>query len=519
MQATPNNLQVNKWIIALTVILPTFIEVMDTSIVNVSLPHIQGSLNAGIDESTWVITSYLVSNAIIIPITGWLSTVFGRKRYLLFCIALFTFSSFLCGLAPNLEFLIIARILQGFGGGGLQPISQAILLETFPPKEHGIAMAVFGMGVVLAPTIGPVLGGWLTDQYSWRWIFYINIPAGILAIILTSMFIYDPSYLKTKASKYIDYIGLALLTLGLGSLQVVLDKGEMEDWFNSNFILSLSIISALSLTIFILWELYTDKPVVNLRVFKDKTFSLGNAIMFLGFFAFFGGIVLLPLYLQQLMGYTAFLAGLILGPGGLSTLIVMPIVGLLMRKGIHPKYLLAVGIVILAYSLILMSDFNLSADFISIAYPRIIQGIGLGLFFVPLAAVTYINIPKQEMGNASGIFNLIRNLGGSFGTAASMTVLSQRSQFHQHHLVEHITPFNPWFKQRLLTLNLWLEHQISLLPYPKSMAIIYREILIQAKMLAFNDAFYLFGIMIFFLIPLALFMTSAKPKTEHISLE
>ncbi|SDN43030.1 MFS transporter, DHA2 family, multidrug resistance protein [Desulfonauticus submarinus] len=511
--------KVNKWIIALTVILPTFIEVMDTSVVNVSLPHIQGSLNASVDESTWVLTSYLVSNAIIIPITGWLANMFGRKRYLLFSIILFTFSSLLCGAAPSLEILIIARILQGIGGGGLQPLSQAILLETFPPKEHGVAMAIFGMGVVLAPTVGPVLGGWITDNLSWRWIFYINLPAGILAVLFTIMFIFDPEYIKTKTKQYIDYIGLSLLTIGLGSLQIVLDKGEMEDWFNSNFIFTLSIIAAITLTLFVIWELKSKHPVVNLKIFKDRTFTLGNIIMFLGFFAFFGGIVLLPLYLQQLMGYTALWAGLILGPGGIATLLIMPVVGEMMRKGVHPKYLLAIGIAILGYSLILMSDFNLQADFISIAFPRIIQGIGLGLFFVPLAAATYVHIPKQEMGNATGIFNLLRNLGGSFGTAASTTLLSQRSQFHQHHLVEHITPYNPWLKQKVLMLNSFIEHKLNLMPTGKTLALIYREVIAQAKMLAFNDAFFIFGIMIFFLVPLAFFMSSAKPSQDHLIVE
>lgn len=360
--------KVNKWLIAGTVILPTFIEVMDTSVVNVSLPHIQGSLNAGVDESTWVLTSYLVSNAVIIPITGWLASVFGRKRYLLFSIILFTLASILCGAAPSLEVLILARILQGIGGGGLQPLSQAILLETFPPKEHGVAMAIFGMGVVLAPTIGPVLGGWITDNLSWRWVFYINLPAGILAILLTILFIYDPEYIKNKAKNYIDYIGLSLIIVGLGALQIVLDKGEREDWFNSDFIITLSIISAVSLILFVLWELKSKNPVVNLRVFKDRTFTLGNIIMFLGFFSFFGGIVLLPLYLQHLMGYTALWAGLVLGPGGISTLIIMPIAGALMKKGVQPKYLLFIGLIIVSISLHLMADFNLSADFYSVAY-------------------------------------------------------------------------------------------------------------------------------------------------------
>ena len=308
----------NKWIVAISVMLPTFIEVMDTSVVNVSLPHIQGSLNAGVDEVTWVLTSYLVSNAIIIPITGWLASVFGRRRYLIFSLLLFTASSILCGAAPSLHILIVARVLQGLGGGGLQPLSQAILLETFPRREHGIAMAVFGMGVVMAPIVGPIVGGWITDEWSWRWIFYINLPAGILAVFLIGLFIHDPAYIKREVFK-IDRWGLFFLTLGLGALQIVLDKGEREDWFQSHFIVILSITAALSLILFVIVELHTEHPVVDIRVFKDRSFTVGTLIMFLGFFCLFASIVLLPLYLQQLMGYTAFWAGLVLGPGGIST--------------------------------------------------------------------------------------------------------------------------------------------------------------------------------------------------------
>jgi DHA2 family multidrug resistance protein len=305
----------NKWIVALTVILPTFLEVMDTSVVNVSLPHIQGTLSAGVDEVTWVLTSYLVANAIIIPITGWLSSIFGRKNYLMFSIALFTGSSIACGAAPSLEFLIIARILQGVGGGGLQPLSQAILLEAFPAAERGMAMAVFGMGVVLAPILGPVVGGWITDSWSWRWVFYINLPLGILAVIMTVYLIHDPSYIR-KTKQRIDKWGLFLITVGLGCLQIVLDKGEREDWFSSDFITLLTIASVASLVLFVIVELRTEHPVVNLRVFNDRTFTAANVIMFMGFFCMFGSFILLPLYAQTLMGYTALWAGLVLGPGG-----------------------------------------------------------------------------------------------------------------------------------------------------------------------------------------------------------
>jgi DHA2 family multidrug resistance protein len=501
----------SKSIVAFTVILPTFIEVMDTSVVNVSLPHIQGSLNAGVDEVTGVLTSYLVSNAIIIPITGWLSSIFGRKNYLLFSILLFTVSSIICGAAPSLEILIIARIFQGLGGGGLQPLSQAILLETFPQREHGMAMAIFGMGVVFAPILGPVVGGWITDNWNWRWVFYINLPAGILAVMLTIAFIHDPPYIRRKLVS-IDYWGLALLSIGLGALQVVLDKGEREDWFNSDFIVTLSIISAVSLATFILVELRSEHPVVNLRVLKDRTFASGNIIMFTGFFCMFGSIVLLPLYLQNLMGYTAFWAGLVLGPGGIASLAVMPFVGQLIKRGIPAKFLLALGLTLASLGLFKMSDFTLDADFISVAMPRIIQGFGMGMFFVPLGAASYVNIKVQDIGNATGIFNLVRNLGGSFGTAFSTTLLSQRSQFHQHMLVEHITPFNPVFQERFQSVLNFLSggEMPSWVQQKQALAFFYGEVLRHASMMAFNDVFWILGWMTAAVIILTLFMKSPR---------
>lgn len=494
--------RVNKWVVALSVMLPTFIEVMDTSVVNVSLPHIQGSLNAGVDEATWVLTSYLVSNAIIIPITGWLASVFGRRRYLLFSILLFTASSILCGAAPSLSVLIVARVLQGLGGGGLQPLSQAILLETFPRREHGMAMAVFGMGVVMAPIVGPIVGGWITDEWTWRWVFYINLPTGILALFLIGLFIHDPAYIKRKVFK-IDKWGLFLLTVGLGALQIVLDKGEREDWFNSNFIVTLSIISVVALIVFVLVELDSEHPVVDLRVFKDRSFTIGTVIMFLGFFCLFGSIVLLPLYVQQLMGYTAFWAGLVLGPGGVSSFMVMPISGMLLRKGVKARYLLVVGLSITAYSLFMMSNFNLEGDFYAIALPRFVQGFGLGMFFVPLAGAAFINISVEQTGNASGVFNLVRNLGGSFGVAFSTTMLSERAQFHQTFLSENITPYNPAFQEAYhRAFNVLSANQSPNPPSVGGLAFIYQEVMRQASMLSFNDAFYALGIATAVLVPL-----------------
>jgi DHA2 family multidrug resistance protein len=507
----------NKWLVAFTVILPTFIEIMDASVVNVSLPHIQGSLNVGVDEVTWVLTSYLVSNAIIIPITGWLSRVFGRKQYLIISIIIFTLSSLLCGAAPNLGTLVVARILQGLGGGGLQPISQAILLESFPPKERGMAMAVFGMGIVLAPTVGPIVGGWITDSWSWRWIFYINLPIGIMAIVLAALVIVDPPYIKKfKGNVRIDYVGLGLLCIGLGALQIVLDKGEREAWFESDFIVRFAIMAVLGLALFVWWELKKDDPVVDLRIFKDRTYTLGTTMVFLGFFAFFGGIVLLPLYLQHLLNYTAFWAGLVLGPGGLASLIIMPIVGALMKKGVQPKVFVFCGILVQSFALQMMARFNLEADFLSVAFPRVIQAFGLGMFFVPLATASYANIPPEKMGYATGLFNLLRNLAGSFGIAFSTTVLSQRAQFHQNFLVENITPFDKEFQ----SLVLWLKTHMPLAQIPGLgekgiLAYVYREVLMQANMLAFNDTFFLLSLLVLMVLPLPFFMSTFKPAEQR----
>jgi DHA2 family multidrug resistance protein len=504
MAEGPTTPTVNKWLVAMTVMVPTFIEVMDISVVNVSLPHIQGSLNAGLDEVTWVLTSYLVSNAIIIPITGWLSSVFGRKRYLLFSISLFTVSSLVCGSAPSLKVLIIARIFQGLGGGGLQPLSQAILFETFPVAEHGLAMAVFGMGVVMAPILGPVVGGWITDTLTWRWVFYINLPVGLLAIVLALIFIYDPAYIRQKIFS-IDTKGILLLTVGIGALQIVLDKGQRDDWFNSRFILYMSILAGVALVLFVIVEFTTEHPVVNLRAFRVRSFTAGNIIIFTGFGCMFSSFVLLPLYAQKLMGYTAFWAGLVLFPGGVASFIIMPVVGILLRKGVNPRYPLALGLGIMAYAIWLMSDFNLEADFVAVAMPRLIQGFGLGLFFVPVTTATFMDIPKEETGNASGIFNLLRNLGGSFGVALSSTMLAQQTQVHQSFLVEKITPYQPAFQIRYQQILEWLKlHQPSLAYDKNVMAFIYQEILRQASMLAFNDSFRALAISTAVLIPLTL---------------
>ncbi len=495
----------NKWLVAITVMLPTLIEIIDTSVVNVSLDHIRGSLSAGIDEATWAITAYLVSNAIIIPITGWLSRLFGRKNYLLASIGMFTASSLLCGSAWSLRSLIIFRIIQGIGGGALQPLSQSILLEVFPPSQHGMAMALFGIGIMFGPIIGPLLGGWITDNWSWRWIFYINVPIGVVSILLTLLIIKDPPYMKRIKMK-IDYWGLIFLSVGLGSLQFVLDKGEREGWFSSPVIVVFSIISVVGLILFIIQEVFSDHPIVHLNLFRDRTFTMGNILMFFAFFNLFGSIVLLPIFLQTLMGYTSFLAGLVLGPGGVATMIALPIAGRLVNR-YNPKGILIVGIIISAMSTYMMSLFNLQIDFWTAVWPRVVLGIGMGFLFIPLTTLTLSHIPKEKMTEATAMYNLLRNIGGSVGVAFVTTILARRAQFHQFRLVEHLTPLDiPYqiargsasFITKLLGLDINPD------------ALIYRELLRQANMLAFNDTFFLLCITMLLILPLVLLMKRAK---------
>ena len=498
--------KINKWVVALTVILPTVMEIVDTTIVNVSLPHIQGGLSISLDESTWVLTSYLVSNAIIIPITGWLATTFGRKRYLMFSVLFFTLMSFMCGYADSFYMLVAFRFLQGIAGGGLQPISNAILLESFSKEQRGMAMAVFGMGVVVAPIIGPVLGGWITDNWGWRWIFYINIPVGILSFIMINMFIFDPDYIRSQRRTAIDYKGIAFLALGVGALQILLDNAERKDWFESNFITILAVISIISFILFVINELKVKNPVVDLKIFRHPSFSIGNIIMFVGFFGFFGTIVLLPLYLQNLMGYTAFWAGLVLGPGALTTLVFMPLSGKMLEKGFDARKLLLVGLIVNAIAVYIMANFNLQADFWYVIMPRALQGIAIAFFFVPLAAATFANVENEEMGNASGIFNFIRNIGGSFGTAIVTTILMRRQQFHQSRLVETLNPTNDAFN----AARMHLSHIVQ--STSQQFAVIYKELIRQASMLAFNDAFYFCSVLFVLLMPTVFLMKKAKSE-------
>lgn len=418
----------------------TFMEVLDTTVVNVSLPHIAGSLSVTPQEATWALTSYLVANAIVLPITGWLANYFGRKRLLMSSVIGFTMSSFMCGFAPNLAWLVLFRIVQGLTGGVLQPVSQAVMLEAFPQDQRGKAMGFWGLGIVVAPMLGPVLGGWLTDNYSWRWVFYVNIPVGIASIIMTKMFIFDPPYIRRTTAK-VDTWGIGMLAVGIGGLQIVLDKGQQEDWFSSTWITSLTVISVLMLALFIVHELLSKEPVLHLRVFKERTYSTGVFLMTTLGFVLYGSLVLLPLFLQTVLGYPAIEAGIAMAPRGLGSFIAMPIVGFLTAK-IDARKLLSVGLVGGAITLFQLGSLNLQVGYWDIFWPQFFQGLAMGLIFVPLTTISMSLISREEMGNATSLFNLMRNLGGSVGIAVIATMLSRNTQSQYNILGTHVSAFD-----------------------------------------------------------------------------
>ena len=505
---------VNPWIIAITVTLATFMEVLDTSVANVALPHIAGSLSAGQDESTWVLTSYLVSNAIILPMSGWLSNLIGRKRFYMSCVAVFTISSFLCGLAPSLGMLIFFRVLQGVGGGGLQPSEQAILADTFEPAKRGMAFAVYGMAVVLAPAIGPTLGGWITDNFTWRWIFFINIPVGIISMLLTNRLISDPPYMKAqkRTGIRIDYIGLGLLALGLGALQVVLDKGQRDDWFGSNFIVTMTAICVVSLIAVIFWEWHHKDPIIDLHLFRERSFAIGNMLMFMVGFALLSSTVLIPQFLQSLMGYTAQEAGLALMPGGFAILLSMPLVGFLLGRT-DPRRLLLFGLPMLSFALFRMTHFDTTVDFRTVAMARVFQAIGLAFLFVPINTAAYGFIPKGKNNAASGLINLSRNIGGSVGISFVTTMLARRAQVHQSNLVEHVNAGNGTFQALIDAATHLLigrgssAHEAAL----QAHALVAARVDQQATMLAYIDNFRMLSAIVLTMIPFVFLMKRLRP--------
>jgi DHA2 family multidrug resistance protein len=509
----------NPWLIAVVVSMATFMEVLDTSIANVSLPHIAGSLSASQDEATWVLTSYLVSNAIILPISGWLATVIGRKRFYMTCVALFAISSLLCGLAPNLTTLIFFRVLQGIGGGGLAPSEQAILTDTFPPRKRGMAFAVYGIAVVVAPAVGPTLGGWITDNFSWRWIFFINVPVGLLSLFLSHLVVVDPPELEARRRKMwraglkVDYIGFALVALGLGCLQVVLDKGQEDDWFGSRFITVFIIISAVSLVLCVIRELTTPEPIVDLPLLKDRTFLVSNIVMFMVGFILYGSTVLIPQFLQVLLGYTATDAGLAITPGGFAVMLLMPLVGTLVSK--YPaKYLIMFGLAVSSVSLYHMTSFDLQIDYRTVAWARVFQATGLAFLFVPINTAAYAGLPREKSNNASALLNLARNIGGSFGISLVTTIIARRSQFHQSVLVDRYSTYNPAYAAMVANLGRRLGSaggSGSVLGTDQARGVLNSLMLRQSSMLAYIDAFYVLAVSALVMVPLVLLMRSNKP--------
>jgi len=514
MNRADSHAPINPWLIAIAVMISTFMEVLDTTVVNVSLPHIAGSLSATVDEATWVLTSYLVANAIVLPITGWLAGRFGRKNLLMASVTGFTCASFLCGLAPTLPLLICFRMLQGLCGGALQPLSQAVLLEAFPPQDRGKAMGFWGLGIVVAPVIGPVLGGWLTDSYSWRWVFYINIPVGVAAILMTRAFVFDPPYLRQSGGK-IDYWGIGLLAVWIGALQIVLDKGQEADWFGSSWIVLLSAIGAVFLILFLFREIWAGDPVVNLRVFKYRTYSVGVLLMTVVGFLLYGSLVLLPIWLQTLLGYPSTQAGLALAPRGMGSMVSMPIVGALTSR-IDPRKLLGTGLIVGAGTTFGFAHLNLNAGYWDLFWPQFVQGLSLGLIFVPLTTITMSPVPKQNMGNATSIFNLMRNIGGSIGIAMVDTFYARFQQTHINNLVVHAMPGEGRYARLFDSFRSLFLSQGSGpgLADQQSTATLFGLVERQASMLSFIQVFHILTVMFLALAPFVLLMRRPSGSAE-----
>ena len=506
----PSQAGVNPWLVAIAVMSSTFMEVLDTTVVNVSLPHIAGSLSATPEEATWALTSYLVANAIILPMTGWLANFFGRKRLLMASVAGFTISSFCCGLAPTLPFLIIFRVIQGATGGGLQPLSQAILLEVFPSKDRGKAMAFWALGIVVAPMLGPVIGGWLTDSYSWRWVFYINIPIGVLALILTYFLVFDPPYIQRGSAK-IDYWGIGLLAVGIGALQIMLDKGQEDDWFSSHFIVTLAILAGAGLTLFVFRELCTDHPVVDLCVFRHRSYSTGVFLMTVLGFVLYGSTVLVPLLLQTILGYPALQSGIVMLPRGLGSFLMMPVVGFLMGK-IEARKLLATGIITASFAFWQFAHLNLDVGYWNFFWPLIIQGAAMGFLFVPLTTLTNDPIPKEEIGNATSLFNLMRNIGASIGIATVTTLVARHSQVHTNTLGAHLSVYDPQTQAIISRITSAMMARGADAATATHQAYVFLAGMVgrQAAIMSYNDVFAVLTLLFASMLPLVLLMR--KPK-------
>lgn len=501
----------NPWVVAMTVTLATFMEVLDTSIANVALPHMAGSLSSTTHEATWVLTSYLVANAIVLPLSAWLSRAVGRKRFYMTCVAIFTVSSALCGLAPSLGWLVFFRILQGAGGGGLQPSEQAILADTFEPAKRGMAFAVYGIAVVSAPALGPTLGGWITDNYSWRWVFYLNVPVGIVSLLLSRWVVEDPPHAKAeriaKRGSPIDAMGLGLVTLGLGCLQVVLDKGQEDDWFESRFITVFAVLATLGIVSAIVWELRHRDPIVDLKLLGSRGFGTSFALMFSLGFALLGSTVLLPIFLQTVMGYTAMQSGMALTGGALTIMALMPVVGTLVSR-VQPRWLILFGLLMSSYAMFRLTHLSLDSTFGQVAFDRVVQGLGLAFLFVPINTVAFASVPPSKINSVSSLINLARNIGASVGISIVSTILARRAQIHQAVLSAHLNPFDFPAREAIGRLaSAMAPHGASTaLAHDRAMAVLAAQVGRQASTLAVLDAFRFMGVALLLVAPLALLL-------------
>src|SRR5262245_49520716 len=496
----------------------TVMQVLDTSITNVALPHMQGSFSASIDEMSWVITSYLAANAVIIPASGWLTAVFGRRRFYLICTVTFTASSFLSGIAPNLEFLVLMRVLQGLGGGPVIPMAQAIMWEIFPLKERGTAMAVWGVGIMLAPILGPTVGGWIADNWSWRWIFYINLPIGVLAFFMVSAFLFDAPF--HRKPRRVDVSGIGLMMLGFGCLQLVLDLGERADWFDSMLITTLAVLAVGMLAGFVVRELLAEEPILDLDVFRDRNFSVSSLAIFLIGLGFNSSLLLVALYTQKILGYDAWTAGLTLAPGGLGTMIGLMISGRLVSR-MDQRLMLAFGCLLQAIALGLMTHVTVTMDFWSLAWPRFLQGFSFGFIFVPLQALALATVRTERLANATAAYNVVRNIGGSVGVALATTLLVRRSQQHQATLISHMHDWNPAYAERLQD---WTEHFLAqgadrFTAARRAVAMVYRETQVQAQVLSYADDFWLMLIVFCGVVVLIPFMRRVRADPPRAKTE
>ena len=503
----------NPWLVAVIVSIATFMVVLDTAIANVSLRYIAGSLAAGIDESTWIVTTYLIANAVVLPASGWLSNVVGRKRFYMICVALFTISSLFCGLAPNLPALIFFRILQGLGGGGMPTSEQAILADTFPPQKRGQAFALYGVAVIVAPTVGPTLGGWITDNFSWHWIFFINVPIGMISLALVHWFVAEPEALERERKERlagglkVDWVGFALIAATLACLEVVLDRGQIDDWFRSGTIVTFSILAAITFLVFIPWELNQDDPIIEIRLLLHRQFGMAFFVMLMIGAILFGSNQIMPQLLQTTFPYTAMLSGLAMMPGGLAMLIIMPIAGQVTGR-FQPKYLMVLGLSSIALSMWYSTSLTPDASFDYFGWVRIYQTVGLPFLFIPINAVAYDGLPPNQTNQASALMNIARNLGGSIGISLANVVLTQRTQFHQSRLAESTSPTSPVFQSTLKAVtNYFVQHGASpTSAHSRAMGLFSQLIETQATILAYIDVFHVCAIAAAVMIPLVLIM-------------